>query len=152
MWLRLSSVPGDSQQPGFAQGGGHLQFDGTVATKERHGPIVVQIDDCCDFEVQIRDVNHGIGILGFMIDDEKERLAQAASIEARASDKPAARAVPVDVVGPNLVKDIRLETSNGRSHIVVELDDTTFTVYFGFALETDFATSLVAVPEYEEQY
>lgn len=53
---------------------------------------------------------------------KKERLAQAASIEARASDKPAARAVPVDVVGPNLVKDIRLETSNGRSRIVVELD------------------------------
>ena len=90
MWLRLSSVPGDSQQPGFAQGGGHLQFDGTVATKERHGPIVVQIDDCCDFEVQIRDVNHGIGILGFMIDDEKERLAQ---VKRRPGNMPRQREI-----------------------------------------------------------
>jgi type IV pilus assembly protein PilQ len=36
--------------------------------------------------------------------------------------RPAARAVPVDATASNAVRDIRLETVNGRSRIIVELD------------------------------
>ena len=51
-------------------------------------------------------------------------LAEAAlkrDVEERAS-RPAGQALPIDLLAPNLVKDIRLETSEGRSRIVVELD------------------------------
>lgn len=58
--------------------------------------------------------------------DLEARLASAerALENARTAeaDRPAAQALPVDVLAPNFVKDIRLETSNGRSRIVVELD------------------------------
>jgi type IV pilus assembly protein PilQ len=50
-----------------------------------------------------------------------ERRAQLESMPDR-SDLPAARAVPVDPNASNSVRDIKLETRNGRSRIVVELD------------------------------
>lgn len=45
---------------------------------------------------------------------ERQRITKAS--------KPAAKAVPVDAASPNLVRDIRLESRDGRSRIVVELD------------------------------
>jgi len=58
----------------------------------------------------------------------KERIARADADAKRASETsaraalPTARAVPVDPSAPNVVRDIRLETRNGRSRIVVALD------------------------------
>lgn len=55
----------------------------------------------------------------------KARIARAEKIAEGPSpraDLPAARAVPVDPSAPNVVRDIRLETRDGRSRIVVALD------------------------------
>ena len=40
----------------------------------------------------------------------QERVAQAQAAERDRASRPAARAVPVDPAGPNVVRDIRLET------------------------------------------
>jgi len=55
---------------------------------------------------------------------EKEKAAAAAAVAAKPKrdTRPVARAVPVDPMAPNMVRDIKLETVNGRSRIVVELD------------------------------
>ena len=53
---------------------------------------------------------------------QQKLIAQMEEQSKAQSAKPAAKAVPVDVTAPNVVKDIRLETTNGRSRIVVELD------------------------------
>ncbi len=54
-------------------------------------------------------------------DLEKARATELARLAER-SERPAAQALPIDVLAPNMVKDIRLETTDGRSRIVVELD------------------------------
>ncbi|MGM0555108.1 MAG: type IV pilus secretin PilQ [Myxococcota bacterium] len=50
-----------------------------------------------------------------------KRRAELESLPDK-SDLPAAKAVPVDPNASNSVRDIKLETRNGRSRIVVELD------------------------------
>ncbi len=55
----------------------------------------------------------------------KARIARAEEIASKPSPRenlPTARAVPVDPSAPNVVRDIRLETRDGRSRIVVALD------------------------------
>ena len=52
---------------------------------------------------------------------ERVERERAEALQARAL-RPAAKAVPVDPLGPNIVRDIRLETAGGRSRIVVELE------------------------------
>ncbi|MEM1347808.1 MAG: type IV pilus secretin PilQ [Myxococcota bacterium] len=53
---------------------------------------------------------------------QKAAASRVASAPKERPAGPAARAVPVDPMAPNMVRDIKLETINGRSRIVVELD------------------------------
>jgi type IV pilus assembly protein PilQ len=52
----------------------------------------------------------------------RAEVASLRAAKAEREQRPAARAVPVDAVTSNAVRDIRLETVNGRSRIIVELE------------------------------
>src|SRR5690606_6751414 len=51
-----------------------------------------------------------------------ERRAELDAIRERKNNLPAARAVALNAQEANVVRDIRLETVNGRSRIIVELN------------------------------
>ena len=78
-----------------------------------------------EFHAQVKQADARVQKLEGSIAARDKRIAELEERvrqDGERADLPAGKAVPVDPHAPNIVRDIRLETADGRSRIVVELD------------------------------